>query len=149
MLENISYRGVLTMLERWFIMALAATVLFALGSFFGKIASANDIPFRVYFFEGMGTLTVLFTVIFLKRNEIFSAFSPNYAALAMGLCWGIGTVLFIIALKDAKLSVTVPLTGLYPAITIILALVFLCEKLGPREVAGVSLAVVSAMLLAR
>ena len=67
----------------------------------------------------------------------------------MGLCWGIGTVLFIIALKDAKLSVTVPLTGLYPAITIILALVFLGEKLGAREITGVSLAVVSAMLLAR
>ena len=53
------------MLERWFVFAIAATTLFALGSFFAKIASANDIPFRVYFFEGLGTITVLCTVIFL------------------------------------------------------------------------------------
>ncbi|MCH7928194.1 MAG: hypothetical protein E2O67_01325 [Deltaproteobacteria bacterium] len=137
------------MLERWFVLALLATTLFALGSFFGKIASDSDIPFRVYFFEGMGTITVLCMIILLKRNEIFSGFALNIPALLMGLSWGIGTVLFIIVLKDAKLSVIVPLTGLYPAITVILAFVFLGERLGVREVAGVSLAVVSAVLLAK
>lgn len=137
------------MLERWFVLALLATTLFALGSFFGKIASDSDIPFRVYFFEGMGTITVLCTIILLKRNDIFSGFALNIPALLMGLSWGIGTVLFIIVLKDAKLSVMVPLTGLYPAITVILAFVFLGERLGVREVAGVSLAVVSAVLLAK
>ena len=137
------------MLERWFVLALLATTLFALGSFFGKIASDSDIPFRVYFFEGMGTITVLCMIILLKRNEIFSGFALNIPALLMGLSWGIGTVLFIIVLTDAKLSVIVPLTGLYPAITVILAFVFLGERLGVREVAGVSLAVVSAVLLAK
>jgi len=137
------------MLERWFVLALLATTLFALGSFFGKIASNSDIPFRVYFFEGMGTITVLCMIILLKRNEIFSGFALNIPALLMGLSWGIGTVLFIIVLKDAKLSVIVPLTGLYPAITVILAFVFLGERLGVREVAGVSLAVVSAVLLSK
>ena len=88
-------------------------------------------------------------IILLKRNEIFSGFALNIPALLMGLSWGIGTVLFIIVLKDAKLSVIVPLTGLYPAITVILAFVFLGERLGVREVAGVSLAVVSAVLLAK
>ena len=137
------------MLERWFILALIATTLFALGSFFGKIASNSDIPFRVYFFEGVGTITVLCTIILLKRSEIFTGFALNIPALLMGLCWGIGTVLFIMVLKDAKLSVTVPLTGLYPAITVILAFVFLGERLGVREIAGVSLAIVSVVLLAK
>jgi transporter family protein len=137
------------MLERWFILALFAITLFALGSFFGKIASTSDIPFRVYFFEGMGTITVLCTVIFLKRNEVFTGFALNVPALLMGLSWGIGTVLFIMVLKDAKLSVTVPLTGLYPALTVMLAFVFLGERLGVREIAGVSLAIIAAVLLAR
>lgn len=137
------------MLERWFLLALAATTLFALGSFFGKLASSNDIPFRVYFFEGMGTITVLSSIIFLKREQIFSNFSINPPALLMGICWGIGTVLFIYAIKESKLSVTVPLTGLYPALTILLAFIFLGERLGVREIAGVSLAICSAMLLSR
>lgn len=137
------------MLERWFLLALAATTLFALGSFFGKLASSNDIPFRVYFFEGMGTITVLSAIIFLKKDQIFSNFAINPPALLMGICWGIGTVLFIYAIKESKLSVTVPLTGLYPALTILLAFIFLGERLGVREIAGVSLAICSAMLLSR
>jgi len=45
--------------------------------------------------------------------------------------------------------VLVPLSAVYPALTVILALIFLGEKLGPREMAGVAFAVVSAALLAK
>ena len=67
----------------------------------------------------------------------------------MGLIWGVGTVLFILALKYAKLSVLVPLSAVYPALTVVLALIFLGERLGPREIAGVVFAVISAGLLAK
>jgi drug/metabolite transporter (DMT)-like permease len=58
-------------------------------------------------------------------------------------------VLFIAALKYAKLSVTVPLTAVYPALTVLLAFVFLGERLGPKEIAGVLMAIGSAALLAK
>ena len=47
------------------------------------------------------------------------------------------------------LSVSVPLTAVYPALTVILAFIFLGEKLSPREIAGVLLAIGSAALLAK
>lgn len=137
------------MLERWYLLTIIATVCFAFGSFFGKIASFKDIPHRVYFFEGIGTLTVFTTFILFYRTTIFSNFSFNFPALLMGLIWGVGTVLFILALKYAKLSVLVPLSAVYPAITVVLALIFLGERLGPREIAGVTFAIVSAGLLAK
>lgn len=136
-------------MERWYLMTLLALVCFSLGSFLGKVASFKDIPYRVYFFEGVGTLTVFTTFVVYNRNTIFNNFSVNFPGLLMGLSWGIGTVLFIIALKYAKLSVMVPLSAVYPALTVVLALIFLDEKLGPREVAGVVLAVISAALLAK
>lgn len=135
--------------ERWFLMILLAIVCFSFGSFFGKLASLKDIPFRVYFFEAVGTLTVFTTVVIYYRNTIFNNFAVNYPALLMGLCWGIGTVLFIIALKYAKLSIVAPLSAAYPALTVILALVFLGEKLELREIAGIGFAIVSVVLLAK
>jgi bacterial/archaeal transporter family protein len=136
-------------MERWYLLTLLALVLFSLGSFLGKVASIKDIPYRVYFFEGIGTLTVFTTFVIYNRSHIFNNFSVNYPGLLMGLSWGIGTVLFIVALKSAKLSIIVPLSAVYPALTVVLALVFLGEKLGPREIGGVVLAVISAALLAK
>lgn len=135
--------------ERWFIMILLAIVCFAFGSFFGKLASLKDIPFRVYFFEAVGTLTVFITFVLYNRGTIFNNFSINFPALLMGLSWGIGTVLFIFALKYAKLSIVAPLSAAYPALTVVLALLFLGEKLDIKEMAGIGFAIVSVALLAK
>jgi len=137
------------MIERWYLLTIVATICFALGSFFGKLGSLKDIPHRVYFFEAIGTLSVFTTFVLFYRDTIFTNFSINFPALLMGLIWGIGTVLFILALKYAKLSVLVPLSAIYPALTVVLALIFLGERLGPREIAGVGFAVISAGLLAK
>ena len=135
--------------ERWFLIILLAIICFSFGSFFGKLALLKDIPFRVYFFEAVGTLTVFTTFVIYNRNTIFTNFAINFPALLMGLCWGIGTVLFIIALKYAKLSIVAPLSAAYPALTVILALIFLGEKLDIREMAGIGLAIASVVLLAK
>lgn len=137
------------MTERWFAIALIVSLLWGSGSFFGKMALARDIPYRVYLFEGIGTLIVLTFLIVSKRQEIFTGFSFNVFGLLMGLSWGIGTILFIIALQPAKLSVIVPLTAIYPAFTVLLSFLFLQERLELREIVGIALAVISVVLLAK
>jgi transporter family protein len=67
----------------------------------------------------------------------------------MGLSWGIGTILFIIALQPAKLSIIVPLTAIYPAFTVILSVLFLQERLDLREIIGIAFAIISVALLAK
>ena len=88
--------------ERWFLLIMLAIVCFSFGSFFGKVASLKDIPYRVYFFEAVGTLTVFTTFVIYYRNTIFTNFSVNFPALLMGLCWGVGTVLFYSSAKVCK-----------------------------------------------
>jgi transporter family protein len=136
-------------MDRWIIFAIIATMMWGLGSFFGKIALMRDIPYRVYFFEGIGTITVLTSLIIFKRHEIFTDFAVNPYALLMGLTWGIGTIIFIIALQPAKLSALVPLTAVYPAVTVILGVVVLHERLDLREILGIVFAMLTVVLLAK
>ena len=115
-------------MEKWFILTLLATLFFAFGSFFGKLATFKDIPYRAYFFEWIGTLMVFVTFVAYNRNTIFGGIlsTPiNYWGILMGISWGLGTVLFIVALKYAKLSLVTPLSAVYPAVTVLLALIFL------------------------
>jgi len=137
------------MAERWIPLTLTVMVLFALGSFFGKVALIKDSNTRVYFFEAIGTLMVFSTFFLFKRAEIIDNFWINQYGLLMGLSWGIGTVLFIYVLQFGKLSIILPLTALYPAITVLLAILFLNESINLRETAGIMLAIISGFLLAR
>lgn len=137
------------MAERWIPLTLTVMVLFALGSFFGKAALIKDSSTRVYFFEAIGTLTVFSIFFFFKRAEITDNFWVNQYGLLMGLSWGIGTVLFIYVLQFGKLSIILPLTALYPAITVLLAILFLNESINLREIIGIMFAVMSGVLLAR
>ena len=136
-------------MEKWFVLGVLAVVLFGIGSFLGKLASNTDISTRVYFFEGIGTITVFTTFFLLKKSEILNGFSINYYAIGMGLCWGIGTVLFIFALENSKISLITTLTALYPAVTIILAYIFLAERLETRELIGVVLAIAAIFLIVK
>ena len=134
-------------MERWVLLGIFAIVLFGIGSFLGKLASINDISSRVYFFEAIGTLTIFSSFFLIKRVEILEGFSVNYYAIGMGITWGLGTVLFIMALENSKLSIITPLTALYPAVTVLLAYIFLSERLEPKELIGVLLAIVSIFLI--
>ncbi|MGI9554216.1 MAG: EamA family transporter [Thermodesulfobacteriota bacterium] len=134
-------------MERWFLLGIFAVLLFGIGSFLGKLASINDISSRVYFFEAIGTLTIFSSFFLIKRAEILEGFSVNYYAIGMGLTWGLGTVLFIMALENSKLSIITPLTALYPAVTVLLAYLFLAERLEIKELIGVVLAIISIILI--
>jgi len=59
-------------------------------------------------------------------------------ALLAGLFGGGGYVLFMEALETGKASIVVPLTALYPAVTVILALLFLGEKLSTTQAVGIA-----------
>lgn len=137
------------MIEKWYFLGFLAVVFFGVGSFFGKVASLKDLPSRVYFFEAMGTLTVFTSFFLIKKSQILQGFSFNYFALAMGISWGIGTVLFILALEKSKLSLITTLTALYPAVTVLLAYIFLAERLETKEALGVLFAILSIFLIVK
>lgn len=68
--------------------------------------------------------------------------------LVAGSVNGLGTwFLFAAFERGAKASVAVPLTALYPLVTVALAFLFLSERLGALEWLGVLLAICAGVML--
>ncbi len=74
--------------------------------------------------------------------------SASGLAALTGVTGGAGTVLYFYATHAGLLAVTAVLTSLYPAVTILLARVFLGERLTVARLAGLCLAAASVGLIA-
>ena len=65
-----------------------------------------------------------------------------------GIINSLGALYLYMSLRNgAKASIAVPLTALYPLITVLLAVVFLGERLNGRHWCGVALALVASVLM--
>jgi len=87
--------------------------------------------------------------VVLWRSGSWAA-TPDVLLLGVvaGSVNGLGTWLLFRSLdRGAKASVAVPLTALYPVVTVVLAFAFLSERLSLREWLGVALAVCGGALL--
>ena len=69
--------------------------------------------------------------------------------MGAGLAMALGLLFFFEALGRGPATVVVPLTALYPAITVLLSRVFLQEPLTLRHLAGLALALAAAWLLSK
>ena len=68
--------------------------------------------------------------------------------LLIGLVNGLGSwFLFVSLERGAKASIAIPLTALYPLVTIVLATLFLSESLTGRQWAGIALAMAAGAAL--
>ena len=131
------------------------------GSFIGLIlifinqAPANSGLTSVVMMRGVSatTIAVFVLVSFLIRKNIRrSEFSLGYKVWMMVAFTGIldssANVFFLFAMRYGSLTVVSVLTALYPLGTIILARIFLKEKIAKVQLAGVLLALSCSALLA-
>ena len=131
----------------YFIFILLA---WGLWGFFGKYALKYISPTSLILFETIGAIVIqLIVVIFLFYYKYRFETNPTGITLAVltALFGVIGTILFFFTLSKTKASVLVPLTALYPVITILLSFLFLKEKVTLIQGIGVVLAIVASVLL--
>ena len=69
-------------------------------------------------------------------------------ALAVGLCAGAASLLYQLAVRGELVSVTAVLTSLYPALTVLLAAVFLHERMNRTQGVGLVLAAAAVTMVA-
>jgi transporter family protein len=72
----------------------------------------------------------------------------TFAALG-GVGAALGTVCFYLLLARERASLAVPLTSLYPALTVILSVLFLKEQLNGVHILGILFALAAVALLSR
>lgn len=96
------------------------------------------------------SLTNFVIIAYLLKKGIGLPDSSTALILSLGTISGVlGSLLFMYALEKFPGSTVIPLTALYPALSSVLAVVFLREKLEPATVIGICLAVVAGYLLTR
>jgi transporter family protein len=97
-----------------------------------------------------GLLPLLLWILFAKnlRRTTGESRKGAHYGLITGFFGGTGNIAFYLALaKGGKASVVVPLVGLAPLVTVVMALLFLKESLNRAQILGLVLALVSIFLL--
>jgi bacterial/archaeal transporter family protein len=133
----------------WLFYALITLALWGLWGVFSKIAS-NHLPGYAIYLVEVSVYLAVGGLIWLQMRIPFDWNYPGLtAAVAAGLSGGFALFFFLKALSLGPAAVIVPLTSLYPVITVLLGITFLHESLTLRHLAGIILAVAAVCLLSK
>ncbi len=136
-----------TGLPKWLLYALLALFWWGLFGFLAKIGSDRISAAQMQIFLTIGAIPlVLVCAIRLNFKIATHKLGVTYAIL-MGVCAALGLLAFFAAMKSGTASLVGPVTSLYPALTVALALIVLKEKVGKTQVFGLILAVVAIVIL--
>lgn len=132
----------------WILPAIAALLLWGIVGILQKLGSNRLGANALLLWVTVGYIVMLPVVLWRSGSWAVSVGALLLGVVA-GSVNGFGTWLLFRSLEHgAKASVAVPLTALYPVVTVVLAFVFLGERLSLREWLGVALAVCGGVLLA-
>ncbi len=128
--------------------AIIALLLFGLWGFFPKLAMNYISPGSAIIYEVAGIMVVGLLALALVgfRPEVHP--KGILFAVLTGVTGLLGTLFYFYAVRNAKVSVVVSLTALYPLITIFLALIVLREPISLRQLLAIILAMASLVLFA-
>jgi len=131
----------------WFVYAVAAGLLWGVWGVVAKLISEEVSPFMNHL---LFTIGMLFTLPFVLRKCTKATFQLK------GLVWGCIAGCFAIAgniavfyafTNGGQASIVIPVTNLYPLVTIVIAIIAFKEKLNFINVAGILLSVPAILLL--
>ncbi len=133
----------------WLGFSLMALCLWGIWGVLSKIATLSLPSPAVYVLAILGHL--IGVGYLLATGQLTIPWHPGgvAAALAAGLFMAFGLLSFFTALARGPATVVVPLTALYPLVTVVLAWAILRESLDVRHLAGICLALAAVWLLSK
>jgi transporter family protein len=146
-------------LPLWLIWSLVTIVLWGTWGLVSKIASGGMDAYvnQLLYTAGLAPLLAFVAWTVWKRSQTEGGESAEkrkarrvgvFWAFLTGILGGVGNLAFFQAMVvGGKASVVSPVTALFPMVTVLLALIFLHERLGKVQWAGLALAFVAIYLL--
>jgi transporter family protein len=131
------------------LLVLFVFTAWGLDAFVSKLA-ANRIAAQSSLWYALGfapPIIVYSLIAFGLRGLVLESKSGIALAFLSGALGGIGMIGFHALLSRTPASTAVPMTGLYPALAAVLAIVFLREGVTVPKVLGIVLSVVAVYLL--
>lgn len=126
--------------KAWIWPAAITTVIWSLWAFLPKIAVKTLEPEEVLLFELFGTMTVILCVLATLKFKVPKSRDGLMFATIPSFLNMIAILAYLHALEEGPVSVVAVLTALYPAVTIVLAQIFLGEKMTKGQTAACLLA---------
>ena len=140
-------------IEKWFLIALASAFLVGFADFAAKIGVDRMGLSTYMFLYPFSIVPGLALLSFFDRKNIkfpkipFKVWAVSILGAVMTMT--LGDLLFFTAYSKGPASLVSPVAASYQAITVILALVFLKEKLRKIQAFGVILAIIGIILIGK
>ena len=140
------------LLPPWLFYCLLTIVFWGLWGIQSKVIMERISPLsnQVLFTPG---LLLMVGLLWLRSRKSRSNVTGSlrrgiFFAFLTGVCGGVGNIAFFEALTDGQqASIVVPMTALYPMVTVLLAMIFLGEKMNRYQWLGLVLAIGSIIIL--
>jgi transporter family protein len=139
--------GQVKVIPKWLLYAIIALFWWGIFGFLGKVGSDRISPSQMQIFFTIGMVPVAVVCAFRLKFRIATERLGVAYSLLMGIIAALGSLAFFAAMKTGKASLIAPATSLYPALTVVLAVIFLKEKLNKVQLCGLFLAMVSIVIL--
>jgi len=134
-------------MPKWLLLAIATVVLWGIWGFLSRVVGDSMSAAQSQALSTFGLLPVFVWLGFSKRLVGTDKVRGAAYAFAGGLLGGIGNLAFYDILnRGAKAATVIPLTSLYPLVTVILAVLVLKERLNAVQKGGVILALTAIYL---
>lgn len=135
-------------LPAWFWLSILTVALWGAWGLQSKLIVDRISPWMNQVLFPLGLIPVMVLMLFSKRMSAGTNRRSGSAwALLTGVLGGAGNVAFYLALARGKVSVVVPLTGLFPLVTVAAARVFLKEHISRLQLVGLVFAAAAIYLL--
>src|SRR5213594_1172892 len=128
------------MIARWFLWTLLAVFCWGIWALVARLIGDALTPWHSQALSTIGIFPVMALLLTSIKSE------KKASGRNRGLAWGIAAGLltcvgnigyYYVLNSGAKAATVVPLTALYPVVTVVLAFVFLRERLNKIQLAGV------------
>jgi drug/metabolite transporter (DMT)-like permease len=129
------------------VLAAVAAVALGLFAYFLGLGSREGSPLSTLLGARVGSLAVLAVFAVWSRRPLGIGGSWLPLVAAIGLCDVSANALFALASTHGLLSLVSILGSLYPVVTVVLAYVFLHERLTRLQLAGIAVALAGVMAL--
>lgn len=136
-------------MPRWLLWTLFAIVSWGLWGVLSKLIGETLSPAMSQALSTLGLMPVMVAAALLGRSEA----DPGRRKLGKAYAFGAGVlscvanIAYYHALKvGGKAAIVIPLTGLYPVVTVVLSIVLLGERINAVQTAGVGLSLVAICL---
>jgi uncharacterized membrane protein len=136
----------------WLLYSLAGMFFYGVWGIQSKLVTKHVSPLANQVLSTPGLLLVTLALWLRQEQPLATSNRVHWLGILFALITGImgaaGNVTFYEALRQgSKASVVVPLTTLYPMVTVILALVLLKERVNGFQVVGIGLAIAAIVVL--